>query len=138
MKWKNYPQNIKVRLITSFFNRAVSSEVMPFMALFFAQEMNKVWAGIFLTSTVIVSLFISLIVGYTSDRLLRKRVPVLTSLLSAGIFLLKTISLFPEKMFFGYLQLPMLHISLLVVLVDLRCMQLSWTQLLRKIEKKCI
>lgn len=48
MNWKDFEQNIKVRLITSFFNRAVTSAVMPFMALFFAQEINKVWAGLFL------------------------------------------------------------------------------------------
>ncbi|MEK4486316.1 MFS transporter [Psychrobacillus sp. FSL H8-0484] len=97
MKWKNYPQNIKVRLITSFFNRAVSSAVMPFMALFFAQEMSKVWAGIFLVCTVIIGFFINLIGGYMSDRFPRKRVLVLTSLLSGLMFLLMTISLFPEK-----------------------------------------
>ncbi|WP_342598270.1 MFS transporter [Psychrobacillus sp. FSL H8-0483] len=97
MKWKNYPQNIKVRLITSFFNRAVSSAVMPFMALFFAQEMSKVWAGVFLVCTVIIGFFINLIGGYMSDRFPRKRVLVLTSLLSGLMFLLMTISLFPEK-----------------------------------------
>jgi MFS transporter, DHA1 family, multidrug resistance protein B len=53
MAWKDYPQNIKVRLITSFFNRAIASSVMPFMALFFAQHKGAVWAGIFLVVTVI-------------------------------------------------------------------------------------
>ena len=95
MNWKDYPQNIKVRLITSFFNRAVSSAVMPFMALFFAQEMSKVWAGLFLVFTVIISFFINLIGGYISDRFRRKSVLVTTSSLSAVMFLLMTISLFP-------------------------------------------
>ncbi|WP_391115945.1 MDR family MFS transporter [Psychrobacillus sp. L3] len=97
MKWKKYPQNIKVRLITSFFNRAVSSAVMPFMALFFSQEMNKVWAGIFLIFTVIISFFVNLIGGYISDRFPRKKVLVFTSFLSALMFLLMTISLFPKE-----------------------------------------
>lgn len=96
MGWKNYPQNIKVRLITSFFNRAVSSAVMPFMALFFAQEMNKIWAGLFLVFTVIISFFVNLIGGYISDRFPRKRVLVLTSSISAFLFLLMTISLYPR------------------------------------------
>ena len=95
MNWKDYPQNIKVRLITSFFNRAVASAVMPFMALFFAQEMSKVWAGLFLVFTVIISFFINLIGGYISDRFRRKSVLVTTSSLSAVMFLLMTISLFP-------------------------------------------
>ncbi|WP_277586634.1 MDR family MFS transporter [Psychrobacillus antarcticus] len=97
MKWKNYPRNIKVRLITSFFNRAVSSAVMPFMALFFAQETNKVWAGVFLICTVFISFFVNLVGGYISDRFPRKRVLVLTSFISALTFLVMTISLFPEK-----------------------------------------
>ena len=97
MKWKNYPQNIKVRLITSFFNRAVSSAVMPFMALFFAQEMSKVWAGLFLIGTVCVSFFISLIGGYISDRLPRKGLLVITSLLSGGMFVCMTLSLLPKS-----------------------------------------
>lgn len=96
MAFKDYPQNIKVRLITSFFNRAVSSAVMPFMALFFAQEMSKVWAGVFLVFTVIVSFFTNLIGGYISDRFPRKRVLLLTSSLSALLFLFMTLSLLPE------------------------------------------
>lgn len=95
MAWNDYPQNIRVRLVTSFFNRAVFSAVMPFMALFFAQEMGKVWAGLFLVFTVIVSFFINLIGGYISDRFPRKRVLVMTSSLSALLFLIMTISLFP-------------------------------------------
>lgn len=97
MVWKKYPQNIKVRLITSFFNRAVSSAVMPFMALFFAQEMSKVWAGIFLICTVFISFFVNLIGGYISDRFPRKRVLVLTSFISALMFFVMTISLLPKE-----------------------------------------
>ena len=96
MSWKDYPQNIKVRLITSFFNRALSSAVMPFMALFFAQEMNKVWAGAFLVFTVAISFFINLVGGYISDRFPRKRVLLITSSLSSSMFLLMATSLFPE------------------------------------------
>ncbi|MGG4548191.1 MFS transporter [Rossellomorea marisflavi] len=97
MGWKEYPQNIKVRMISSFFNRAVSSAVMPFMALFFATEMSKVWAGMFLISTVIIGFIVNLIGGYVSDRFPRKRVLLVTSWLNAACFLLMTVSLFPEE-----------------------------------------
>jgi MFS transporter, DHA1 family, multidrug resistance protein B len=97
MKWKKLPRNIKVRMITSFFNRAVSSAVMPFMALFFAQEMNKIWAGAFLIITVVIGFFINLVGGYISDRVPRKKVLLTTSWLNALFFLIMTISLFPEK-----------------------------------------
>jgi MFS family permease len=97
MGWKDYPQNIKVRLITSFFNRAVSSAVMPFMALFFAQQMSKVWAGTFLILTVVIGFVVNLIGGYISDRFPRKKVLLTTSWLNAFMFMLMTISLFPES-----------------------------------------
>lgn len=96
MTWKEYPQNIKVRLLTSFFNRAVVSAVMPFMALFFAEEMGKVWAGAFLMATVVISFFVNLIGGYISDRFQRKKVVIWTAALSGAMFLAMTLSLWPE------------------------------------------
>lgn len=97
MKWREYPQNIKVRLITSFFNRAISSAVMPFMALFFAEHKGAVWAGIFLGINVFIGFFSNLIGGYISDRLRRKTVLLLTSITSALMFGLMTISLIPDQ-----------------------------------------
>lgn len=97
MAWKEYPQNIKVRLITSFFNRAIASSVMPFMALFFAQQKGAVWAGVFLAITVIISFFINFIGGYISDRFPRKKIIILSSSSSALMFALMTVSLMPEE-----------------------------------------
>jgi MFS transporter, DHA1 family, multidrug resistance protein B len=97
MAWKDYPQNIKVRLITSFFNRAISSSVMPFMALFFAQHKGAIWAGSFLVINVLISFFINLIGGYISDRFPRKKVILLTSTFSSVMFALMSISLIPDE-----------------------------------------
>jgi MFS transporter, DHA1 family, multidrug resistance protein B len=97
MKWKDYPQNLKVRLITSFFNKAIFSAVFPFMALFFAQHKGAVWAGIFLGINVFVGFFSNLIGGYLSDRYRRKIVLLITSAISAITFGLMTISLLPEQ-----------------------------------------
>jgi MFS transporter, DHA1 family, multidrug resistance protein B len=97
MAWKDYPQNIKVRLITSFFNRAIASSVMPFMALFFAQNKGAVWAGIFLAITVIIGFFINFIGGYISDRFPRKKIIILSSASSALMFALMTVSLLPDQ-----------------------------------------
>ncbi len=67
------------------------------MALFFAQEMSKVWAGTFLICTVFISFLVNLIGGYISDRFPRKRVLVLTSFISALMFFMMTISLLPKQ-----------------------------------------
>jgi len=97
MKWKDYPQNLKVRLITSFFNRAISSAVLPFMALFFAQHKGAVWAGLFLGFNVFIGFLANLIGGYISDRFRRKTILLITSTLSALTFGAMAASLIPEQ-----------------------------------------
>lgn len=93
MKWKEIPKPIKVRLITSFFNRAVSFSIMPFMALLFVQAFNEVIAGAFLIAMVFVSFITNLLGGYLADRFSRKRLLVTTSALTAMTFITMTISL---------------------------------------------
>ncbi|MEW8975028.1 MAG: MFS transporter [Exiguobacterium sp.] len=93
MKWKEIPKPIKVRLITSFFNRAVSFSIMPFMALLFVQAFNEVIAGTFLIAMVFVSFITNLLGGYLADRFSRKRLLVTTSALTALTFITMTISL---------------------------------------------
>ncbi|OCA83522.1 MFS transporter [Pradoshia sp. D12] len=97
MKLKNLPQNIKVRLGTSFFNRMASSSVMPFMALYFAHELNKIWAGVFLIFTVLITFVANLLGGYLSDRFKRKKILLMTSSTSAFMFLMMTLTLIPEN-----------------------------------------
>lgn len=91
------PQNLKVRLITSFFNQIASSAVLPSMALYFSQEMNKIWAGVFLIGSVVVNFFSNLIGGYISDRFQRRKIILITSIFNAVSYLLMTISLFPKN-----------------------------------------
>ncbi|KSU47870.1 permease [Exiguobacterium indicum] len=93
MKWKEIPKPIKVRLITSFFNRAVSFSIMPFMALLFVHAFNEVIAGAFLIAMVFVSFITNLLGGYLADRFSRKRLLVTTSALTALTFITMTISL---------------------------------------------
>ncbi|WP_370567790.1 MDR family MFS transporter [Exiguobacterium sp. TBG-PICH-001] len=87
------PKTIKVRLITSFFNRAVSFSIMPFMALLFVRAFNEVIAGAFLIAMVFVSFITNLLGGYLADRFSRKRLLVTTSALTALTFITMTISL---------------------------------------------
>lgn len=98
MKWKEIPKPIKVRLVTSFFNRTVSFAIMPFMALLFVDAFNQVVAGLFLISTVFLSFFIGLIGGYLADRFPRKRLLVLSTTATGLMFLTMTISLAVNQM----------------------------------------
>ena len=91
------PQNIKLRLITSFFNRMASNSVMPFMALFFTQEKNKIYAGIILVISVAVSFISGIVGGYLADRFKRKHLLYWTSTIAPTFLLIMTLCLIPEK-----------------------------------------
>ena len=91
------PHNIKVRLITSFFNRMASNSVMPFMALFFTQEKNKIYAGIILLISVGVSFISGIVGGYLADRFKRKHLLYWTSTIAPTFLLIMTLCLIPEK-----------------------------------------
>lgn len=91
------PQNIKLRLITSFFNRIASNSVMPFMALFFTQEKNKIFAGTILLISVGVSFVSGIIGGYIADRFKRKHILYWTSTISPTFLLFLTLCLIPEN-----------------------------------------
>lgn len=91
------PQNIKLRLITSFFNRIASNAVMPFMALFFTEEKNKIYAGTILLISVGISFFSGIIGGYVADRFKRKQILFWTSTISATFLLILTLCLTPEN-----------------------------------------
>ncbi|WP_299510619.1 MFS transporter [uncultured Rummeliibacillus sp.] len=91
------PQNIKLRLITSFFNRMASNSVMPFMALFFTQEKNKIYAGIILVISVAVSFISGIIGGYLADCFKRKHLLYWTSTIAPTFLLIMTLCLIPEK-----------------------------------------
>ncbi|KOO51297.1 MDR family MFS transporter [Viridibacillus arvi] len=97
MKLKDLPQNIKLRLITSFFNRMAFNAVMPFIALFFAHEVNKVFAGSLLLLSVGINFATNLVGGYIADRFRRKKVLLLTSFTTFALLLLMTLCLIPNK-----------------------------------------
>ncbi len=98
MKWKEIPRPIKVRLITSFFNRSVSFAIMPFMALLFVKAFNAFIAGIFLITLVCLGYVVGLLGGYLADRFSRKQLLVLTSSITAVMFLTMTLSLMMDQM----------------------------------------
>ncbi|MFF3099466.1 MDR family MFS transporter [Viridibacillus arvi] len=97
MKLKDLPQNIKLRLITSFFNRMAFNAVMPFIALFFAHEVNKVFAGSLLLLSVGINFATNLVGGYIADRFRRKKVLLITSFTTFALLLLMTLCLIPNK-----------------------------------------
>lgn len=70
--FKDLHRNIKIRIYTSFLSRVVGSMVFPFMAIYFAKELNVVYAGILLLIQVIVQFIAGLYGGYLADSMGRK------------------------------------------------------------------
>ncbi|WP_033706447.1 MDR family MFS transporter [Bacillus mycoides] len=70
-------RNIKIRIITSFLTRAVSTMIFPFMAIYFSIKLGSAMAGALLLINVIASLVIGLYGGYIGDRLGRKKVMII-------------------------------------------------------------
>ncbi len=66
-------RNIKIRIITSFLTRTVSTMIFPFMAIYFSVKLGSAIAGALLLINVIASLVIGLYGGYVGDRLGRKK-----------------------------------------------------------------
>ncbi len=73
MEFFNFSTNIRVRLITNFLDSTIVSSAMPFMALYFSDEINKATAGIILTVGIFLRLFFGFFGGYFTDRLGRKK-----------------------------------------------------------------
>lgn len=70
---------------------------MPFIALFFAHEVNKVFAGSLLLLSVGINFATNLVGGYIADRFRRKKVLLITSFTTFALLFLMTLCLIPNK-----------------------------------------
>ncbi len=96
MKIRELPINIHVRLWGSFVNRIAGSSVWPFMALYLTEAVDKKFAGLFLSFTVLLSFVINIIAGYVCDRLPRKKLLVSMSYLEVIFILVMAFGIYKE------------------------------------------
>ena len=64
--------NIRIRIFTSFLNRAAGTMIFPFMAIYFSERLGQGLAGILLQITLAAQVVMSVYGGYLSDRRGRK------------------------------------------------------------------
>ncbi|WLD94731.1 MFS transporter [Alkalihalobacillus sp. AL-G] len=69
--------NIRIRIYTSFMSRIIGSMIFPFMAIYFTNALNAMWAGILLMTSIVIQFFSGLYGGYLADIVGRKRMMVL-------------------------------------------------------------
>lgn len=96
MKFKDFPSNVKLRIICGFFDHAASMSVMPFMVLYIADELGKVTSGILMSANVIFGLICNLVGGYFADRFSRKGQLIWGQLLFALLFTTMAIFIHPD------------------------------------------
>lgn len=97
MKFKDFPTNVRLRLICGFFIRIVGSAIFPFMALYFSEELGKIAAGLIMTSFVIVGYVTGLFGGYFSDRFNRKYVLQIGQVVQILCFAGMTVAIHPSN-----------------------------------------
>ncbi|MGG0655902.1 MFS transporter [Rummeliibacillus pycnus] len=97
MKFSQLPPNLKVRLVSAFFNRVAMHAVLPFMALFFTHEKSKFYAGTILMISVGVSICANILGGYAADRWKRKSILIISALSAATMVTGMTICLIPNN-----------------------------------------
>ncbi|MGE8022109.1 MFS transporter [Peribacillus frigoritolerans] len=74
MKFKEFPLNVKIRLICSFFINTVNFAITPFMIIYFSNEIGKALTGILVTISIVIYFLSGLIGGYLADRFPRKNI----------------------------------------------------------------
>ncbi|ATD29733.1 MFS transporter [Macrococcoides bohemicum] len=96
MKFKDFPSNVKLRIICGFFDHAASMSVMPFMVLYIADELGKVTSGILMSLNVIFGLLCNLVGGYFADRFSRKGQLIWGQSIFAILFTVMAIFIHPD------------------------------------------
>jgi MFS transporter, DHA1 family, multidrug resistance protein B len=87
MKFRDFHPNIKIRIITSFLTRFVSTMIFPFMAIYFSIKMGQAIAGILLMINVLSTIIVSFYSGYVADAIGRKKIMVISQIITVLAFL---------------------------------------------------
>jgi DHA1 family multidrug resistance protein B-like MFS transporter len=80
MKFKNWDQNLKVRLVGESIMNISYWMFFPFLTIYFSDEFGKNKAGFLLIFSQVFSVLANLLGGYCADRFGRKRMLVLSSI----------------------------------------------------------
>lgn len=75
--FKQLHPNIQARLIISFFSKIIGSSLLPFMAIYFTNEINATVAGILLIINTIIQFTASIFGGYLVDNIGRRKLMVI-------------------------------------------------------------
>ncbi|WP_186576008.1 MDR family MFS transporter [Aquibacillus kalidii] len=81
MRFRDFHQNIKIRIIESFISRFVGSMIFPFMAIYLSHHFGIKLAGILLLINVLVGICLNFVGGYFADQFGRRKIMLFAELL---------------------------------------------------------
>ncbi|QQE80147.1 MFS transporter [Alicyclobacillus sp. SO9] len=76
MRFTDLHRNVKIRIYVLFAFGTVQATTMPFMAIYFAQNLGEALTGILLTMSIVASMFSGMLGGFYADRFGRKKLMV--------------------------------------------------------------
>lgn len=85
---KEWDLNLKIRLVGEWLFGLFFWMLLPFMAIYFAEELGKTTAGMLLVLSQVLSVFANLVGGYLADTYGRKRMMVIATLVQSVAFVL--------------------------------------------------
>ncbi|MFD0771410.1 MDR family MFS transporter [Bacillus sp. CGMCC 1.60114] len=85
---KEWDVNLKIRLVGEWLFGLFFWMFLPFMAIYFAEELGKTMAGVLLVLSQILSVLANLVGGYLADTYGRKRMMVITAFVQSAAFVL--------------------------------------------------
>ena len=85
---REWDLNLKIRLVGEWLFGLFFWMLLPFMAIYFAEELGKTMAGILLVLSQVLSVFANLVGGYLADTYGRKRMMVFAAFVQSAAFVL--------------------------------------------------
>ncbi|MGF9965744.1 MDR family MFS transporter [Bacillus rhizoplanae] len=85
---KEWDLNLKIRLVGEWLFGLFFWMFLPFMAIYFAEELGKTMAGVLLVLSQILSVLANLVGGYLADTYGRKRMMVIAAFVQSAAFVL--------------------------------------------------
>ncbi|CAG9614310.1 Na(+), Li(+), K(+)/H(+) antiporter [Bacillus rhizoplanae] len=85
---REWDSNLRIRLVGEWLFGLFFWMLLPFMAIYFAEELGKTMAGILLVLSQVLSVFANLVGGYLADTYGRKRMMVIAAFAQSAAFVL--------------------------------------------------
>lgn len=113
LRFSDFHPNIRIKIITTFLTKTVSSMVFPFMAIFFAQKFGNTIAGLMVLANITLTIILNIYSGYQSDKNGRKRILIIGQIIQMVAYFFMAISNSPwfDSIWITYFMMNIISIA---------------------------